>query len=184
MAGLNNNSNPFQNQVRIGPQYIQLVPGPPGPAGNGALTVQWNDGAIIQRGTLDLVGFGYVDDAGSNRMRFFAGNGIGAQIIVAAGSSGTLANGLVAQTMIIDTTGARATRTFPAAPTDGDVVRATFTGASNNNGAAFVANSGQTIADPQNPGTFSATAGTVVSFTPGDHLGWFYQAASTRWVLF
>ncbi|MGA7122213.1 MAG: hypothetical protein WBY94_19070, partial [Polyangiaceae bacterium] len=39
MAGLANNNNPFQSQVRIGPNYIQLVPGPPGPAGTSAVTV-------------------------------------------------------------------------------------------------------------------------------------------------
>lgn len=38
MAGLANNNNPFQSQVRIGPNYIQLVPGPPGPPGTIALT--------------------------------------------------------------------------------------------------------------------------------------------------
>jgi hypothetical protein len=84
MAGLNNNSNPFQNQVRIGPQYIQLVPGSPGPAGNGALTIQSNNGAIIQRGTLDLVGFTYTDDAGNNRMIFAVPVGLGAPVAAAA----------------------------------------------------------------------------------------------------
>ena len=39
MAGLANNNNPFQSQVRIGPNYIQLVPGPPGPAGTSAVVV-------------------------------------------------------------------------------------------------------------------------------------------------
>lgn len=39
MAGLNNNANPFQSQVRVGPNYIQLVPGPPGPAGTSAVVV-------------------------------------------------------------------------------------------------------------------------------------------------
>ncbi len=38
MAGLANNNNPFQSQVRVGPGYIQLVPGPPGPPGTIALT--------------------------------------------------------------------------------------------------------------------------------------------------
>ena len=33
MAGLNNDNNPIQSQVRLGPQAIQLVPGPPGPPG-------------------------------------------------------------------------------------------------------------------------------------------------------
>ncbi len=33
MAGFNNSSNPFQSQVRLGPQYVQLVPGLPGPQG-------------------------------------------------------------------------------------------------------------------------------------------------------
>lgn len=44
MAGLNNNANPIQSQVRLGPQLIQLVPGPPGPAGpaGGVVTTKVN----------------------------------------------------------------------------------------------------------------------------------------------
>lgn len=38
MAGLNNDNNPFQTQVRLGIEYIQLVPGPPGPPGQNAVT--------------------------------------------------------------------------------------------------------------------------------------------------
>lgn len=39
MAGLANDNNPFQSQVRLGLQYIQLVPGPPGPDGTSAAAV-------------------------------------------------------------------------------------------------------------------------------------------------
>ena len=37
MAGLTNNNNPIQSQVRLGPQAIQLIPGPQGPAGQSAV---------------------------------------------------------------------------------------------------------------------------------------------------
>jgi len=39
MPGQNNANNPFQSQVRVGPAYITLVPGPPGPAGQSAVSV-------------------------------------------------------------------------------------------------------------------------------------------------
>jgi hypothetical protein len=68
MAGLNNDNNPFQSQVRLGPQYVQLVPGPPGPPGSGSLTIESNDGIITQRPILDLVGLTYTDTG--TAMRF------------------------------------------------------------------------------------------------------------------
>jgi hypothetical protein len=39
MPGQTNQNNPFQSQVRVGPSYITLVPGPPGPAGTSAVVV-------------------------------------------------------------------------------------------------------------------------------------------------
>ena len=39
MPGQTNQNNPFQSQVRQGPAYITLVPGPPGPAGTSAVVV-------------------------------------------------------------------------------------------------------------------------------------------------
>jgi hypothetical protein len=40
------------------------------------------------------------------------------------------------------------------------------------------------VADPNNPGSFSATAGTVVITTIGAVYGIKYQTANTRWIEF
>lgn len=111
------------------------------------------------------------------------GSQIGSATNIAPGSTPTLAQAST-QTLVMDTTGARSTVTMPAAPVNLDVVRATGVGATNTLGQAFIANAGQTVEDPSTPGTFSAIAGTVVTFTPGFNLAWFWQAANTRWKLF
>lgn len=66
MAGLNNNNNPFQGQVRLGPQYVQLVPGPPGPGGGagGYVTVQINGAPLAAESVLNFLGLDGVDNPG------------------------------------------------------------------------------------------------------------------------
>jgi hypothetical protein len=89
-----------------------------------------------------------------------------------------------AQTLVMDTSGAQSSFTMPAAPVDKDIVRVSFIGAANPNGQKFTANAGQTLGDPNTPGTFTAVAGNTVVFTPGANIAWFWQAANTRWVEF
>lgn len=67
MAGFNNSNNPFQAQVRLGPQYVQLVPGPPGPSvggGSGYVTVQINGAPLAAETVLNFIGFDGADNPG------------------------------------------------------------------------------------------------------------------------
>jgi hypothetical protein len=151
------------------------------PSGPANLLFQANGTPVTERQILNLIGLTYEDVGGTMQFTASTGDTIGTEVTVASGSSATLAQHAY-QTLIIDTTGARPIRVFPSAPNDHDIIRAKFIGSSNNLGAEFQPNSGQTIEDPDAAGTFSAVRG--VSFNIGGGLGWFYQAAGTRWCVF
>lgn len=92
MAGFANNNNPFQSQVRLGVQAIQLVPGPPGPAGatGGVVTTTANftqpaAGANVTASVSTVVGLA------SGETVFVAGGGF-YSVFSVGGSSIVLTN--------------------------------------------------------------------------------------------
>jgi hypothetical protein len=102
-------------------------------------------------------------------------------IAVAAGATvAVLANRMYA----IDPTGALVTLNLPSAPADGF----TFLGALAGSPVAVPVNiapgAGDSIEDPQKPGTFVANPAFVVVSTPGAVFGFKYQLSATRWIQF
>jgi hypothetical protein len=83
-----------------------------------------------------------------------------------------------------DSTGAVVTFNAPSAPVDGSVFFVKLIGASVLVPVKINAGAGDTIEDPQNPGTFSSVAGQVVISTAGAFAAWKYQTANTRWIEF
>jgi imidazolonepropionase-like amidohydrolase len=98
---------------------------------------------------------------------------------VAAGATQTVTvGGLYAA----DPTGARVTFNFPSSPVDGAITGVKLIGASVANPVAYVAGAGDTIEDPETPGTFSAVAGTVAQSVPGAWDLYKYDRPNTRWI--
>ena len=104
---------------------------------------------------------------------------------VAAGGSITVLNTCGDQWIEALTTGALDTVNLPASCTDGQTVTLKMIGASNPNGVAITPGASQALEDPNNPGTFLATAATAtVRAAAGSVLGWKCDASNTRWVEF
>lgn len=163
--------------------YGSSTGGSGGGSGGGSILIIENNGSPMPlEPSLNFVGFALLDDPGNTRTNV-SPLPIGVVTTVGAGASVPL-NQAPSQVVVVTTTGARPSITMPPNPVNLDIVRATFIGASNNNGVSFSGSAGQTVGDPDNPGTFGSVAGSVVSFTPGGTFGWFYQAANTRWVMF
>ncbi len=102
-------------------------------------------------------------------------------IAVAAGATQAVVAGGMYEA---DSTGALVTFNVVSAPADGSVFFVKLLGSTVAVPAAINAGAGDTIEDPQTPGTFSSVAGRVAMLTPGQKAGFKYQTANTRWIQF
>lgn len=100
-------------------------------------------------------------------------------------AAGATVSPVVANTMYAaDSTGAVVAFDLPASPPDGTSFLIKLVGATVLNPVLITAGAGNTVEDPQNPGTYSSVAGTVSMTNPGQSAGFKYQSANTRWIEF
>jgi hypothetical protein len=82
---------------------------------------------------------------------------------------------------LADSTGNRISFNLSAGATGGDWFLVHFVGATFGVPALFNAGTGTTIENPQNPGVFSATAGTVAVSSVGATVAWEFDGTNSRW---
>jgi hypothetical protein len=100
-------------------------------------------------------------------------------------AAGATVNPVIANTMYAaDSTGATVTFILPSAPTDGTSFIAKLRGSTVSNPVRITAGAGDIVENPENPGTFSAVAGTVSMSTPGAVAGFKYQTSTSEWIQF
>jgi hypothetical protein len=153
--------------------------GATGPSGNaGASGASGATGAVGPSGATGAGATGATGATGAGGGGLFASP----WVPTAAGStvSPVLANTMYAA----DSTGAVVTYDLPSSPPDGTPFIVKLVGATVANPVLFTAGAGDTVEDPNNPGTFSSVAGTVNASIPGMSCGFKYQAANTRWIEF
>lgn len=83
-----------------------------------------------------------------------------------------------------DSTGAPTQFVLPSAPANGSFFLVKLIGGSIINPMEVTAGAGDTVEDPQSPGTFSSPGGSVFVAVIGAIVAWKYDAPNTRWIQF
>lgn len=100
---------------------------------------------------------------------------------IAAGSTVTVVG---SRMYAADSTGALTQFLLPSSPPNGTSFLVKLIGGLIINPMEFTAGAGDTIEDPQTPGTFSAPAGSVFTAVIGAIIAWKYDAVGHRWIQF